>query len=80
MVYESSSLELVHTVVLDVSPAVIIPHYDEDSRTLFLTGKVITKNSERRSRSHFSFPVHPAERGRHESQPRDETVEKVPAI
>lgn len=28
------------TVGLDVSPAILIPFYDEDSSTLFLTGKV----------------------------------------
>lgn len=28
------------TVGLDVSPAILIPHYDEDSSTLFLTGRV----------------------------------------
>uniref|UniRef100_T1IM85 Coronin n=1 Tax=Strigamia maritima TaxID=126957 RepID=T1IM85_STRMM len=27
------------TVSLDVTPAILIPHYDEDSATLFLTGK-----------------------------------------
>jgi len=31
--------ELVHTQVLDVSPAVLIPFYDEDSSTLFLSSK-----------------------------------------
>jgi len=29
-----------NTVGLDVSPAILIPFYDEDSSTLFLTGKV----------------------------------------
>ena len=33
---------LANTVVLDVSPAVLIPFYDEDSRTLFLSSKVST--------------------------------------
>lgn len=28
------------TVGLDVSPAILIPFYDEDSSTLFLTGRV----------------------------------------
>lgn len=28
------------TVGLDVSPAILIPFYDEDSSTIFLTGKV----------------------------------------
>lgn len=28
------------TVGLDVSPAILIPFYDEDSSTLFVTGKV----------------------------------------
>lgn len=31
--------ELVHTLTLDVSPAVLIPFYDEDSGTLFLSSK-----------------------------------------
>lgn len=29
-----------NTVGLDVSPAILIPYYDEDSSTLFLTGRV----------------------------------------
>lgn len=28
------------TVGLDVSPAILMPYYDEDSSTLFLTGRV----------------------------------------
>ena len=32
--------EMVHTLTLDVSPAVLIPFYDEDSGTLFLSSKV----------------------------------------
>ncbi len=40
MVYRSDDLNLLNTVTLDVSPAIIIPHYDADSNTLFLTGKV----------------------------------------
>jgi len=40
MVYKLGvSPELVHTQVLDVSPAVLVPFYDEDSGTLFLTSK-----------------------------------------
>ncbi len=35
-----SSLECVHTHEVDVSPAILIPHYDQDSSTLFLTSKV----------------------------------------
>jgi len=31
--------EMVHTLTLDVSPAVLIPFYDEDSGTLFLSSK-----------------------------------------
>jgi len=38
-VYKSATLELLHSLVLDVSPAILIPHYDEDSSTLFLAGK-----------------------------------------
>lgn len=40
MVYQVSDLELVHSTVLDVSPAILIPHYDEDSSTLFINSKV----------------------------------------
>lgn len=29
-----------HTVGLDVAPAILMPFYDEDSSTLFVTGKV----------------------------------------
>lgn len=29
-----------NTVGLDVSPAILMPYYDEDSSTLFLTGRV----------------------------------------
>lgn len=39
MVYRTEDLELLNTVVLDVSPAVLVPFYDADSNTLFLTGK-----------------------------------------
>ncbi len=42
MVYRTEDLKLMHTETLDVSPAILIPHYDEDSNTLFLTGKVKT--------------------------------------
>lgn len=37
--------EALNTVGLDVSPAILIPFYDEDSSTLFLTGKVISANN-----------------------------------
>ena len=42
MVYKihASSLSLEHTQILDVSPAILIPHYDQDSSTLFLTSRV----------------------------------------
>ena len=30
----------VSNVELDTSPSILIPHYDEDSATLFLTGRV----------------------------------------
>lgn len=36
----AAALELAHSAVMDVSPAILVPHYDEDSSTLFLTGKV----------------------------------------
>ena len=35
-----AQVEKLHTEVLDVSPSILIPHYDEDSSTLFLTSKV----------------------------------------
>lgn len=40
-VFKADSLNVpLNTVGLDVSPAILIPFYDEDSSTLFLTGKV----------------------------------------
>lgn len=42
MVFKADNLNTpLNTVGLDVSPAILIPFYDEDSSTLFLTGKVI---------------------------------------
>lgn len=38
--YKSNDLNALNTVGLDVSPAILIPFYDEDSSTLFVTGKV----------------------------------------
>ena len=40
MVYRVNDLQEVHTVPLDVSPTILIPYYDQDSNTLFVTGKV----------------------------------------
>lgn len=41
LVFKSDNLNSpVTTVGLDVSPAILIPYYDEDSSTLFLTGRV----------------------------------------
>ncbi len=40
MVYRTEDLKMMHSETLDVSPAILIPYYDEDSNTLFLTGKV----------------------------------------
>lgn len=41
MVYKSNDLKQpLTTVGLDVSPAILMPFYDEDSSTLFLTGRV----------------------------------------
>lgn len=41
IVFKSDNLNTpLNTVGLDVSPAILIPFYDEDSSTLFLTGKV----------------------------------------
>ena len=47
MVYRSEDLSLLNTVTLDESPAVVIPHYDADSNTLFLSGKGESTVSER---------------------------------
>lgn len=38
--YKSSDLQKVCTVSLDVSPAILVPFYDEDSSVLFLSGRV----------------------------------------
>ncbi|XP_060530155.1 coronin-7 isoform X2 [Cylas formicarius] len=38
-VYKVSDLSPVNTIGLDVSPAILIPFYDEDSSTLFVTGR-----------------------------------------
>lgn len=41
MVFKANDLNTpLNTIGLDVSPAILIPFYDEDSSTLFLTGKV----------------------------------------
>lgn len=41
MAFKAKDLSVpLNTVGLDVSPAILIPCYDEDSSTLFLTGKV----------------------------------------
>ncbi|OQR76932.1 coronin-7-like, partial [Tropilaelaps mercedesae] len=37
--YDAAELTAIHTEGIDVSPAILIPFYDEDSSTLFLTGK-----------------------------------------
>ncbi|XP_059078882.1 coronin-B-like isoform X3 [Tigriopus californicus] len=39
MMYRTQDLTLVNSVTLDVSPAILVPYYDHDSSTLFLTGK-----------------------------------------
>lgn len=39
MVYRADDLKEVNTVPLDVSPTILIPYYDQDSNTLFVTGK-----------------------------------------
>ena len=39
MIYETKDINCVHTETLDVSPAILIPFYDEDSSTLFLSSK-----------------------------------------
>eukprot|EP00096_Caligus_rogercresseyi_P010970 TRINITY_DN416_c0_g2_i2.p1 TRINITY_DN416_c0_g2~~TRINITY_DN416_c0_g2_i2.p1 ORF type:complete len:809 (-),score=243.81 TRINITY_DN416_c0_g2_i2:551-2977(-) len=38
-VYRVEDMSQVHSVILAVSPSVLIPYYDEDSHTLFLTGR-----------------------------------------
>lgn len=38
-VYRTRDLATLHTETLDVSPAILVPHYDEDSSTLFLSGR-----------------------------------------
>ena len=40
MVYQSKDLKEVHQVPLDQSPTILIPYYDQDSNTLFVSGKV----------------------------------------
>lgn len=41
MVFNATDLSApLNTIGLDVSPAILIPFYDEDSSTLFLTGRV----------------------------------------
>lgn len=40
-VFRSTDLSAsLNTLNLDVSPTLLVPYYDEDSSTLFLTGKV----------------------------------------
>lgn len=40
-IYKANDLSApLNTVGLDVSPAILMPFYDEDSSTLFVTGKV----------------------------------------
>lgn len=49
-IYKATDLSApINTVGLDVSPAILIPFYDEDSSTLFLTGKV---HNRRKMNSH----------------------------
>jgi hypothetical protein len=45
-IFKADSVSVpLNTVGLDVSPAILIPFYDEDSSTLFLTGKVCIRHS-----------------------------------
>ena len=39
IIYQTRDLATLHTETLDVSPAILVPFYDEDSSTLFLSGK-----------------------------------------
>ncbi len=42
-IYDTQDLSgPLHREDLNTSPAILIPHYDEDSSTLFLTGRVST--------------------------------------
>jgi len=44
-VFRSTDLSTsLNTLNLDVSPTLLIPYYDEDSSTVFLTGKVIRQD------------------------------------
>lgn len=50
-VYDAKNLaEQLGKVDLDTSPAILVPHYDEDSSTLFVTGRV--------SLVHFVLQLH----------------------
>ena len=40
MFFKVQGVEFIRSEVLDVSPSILIPYYDEDSSTLFLTSKV----------------------------------------
>ena len=60
MVYRSEDLSLLNTVTLDESPAIVIPHYDADSNTLFLSGKGESTVSEQDAscvKSWWTFPL-----------------------
>jgi len=39
IIYDSKDLSVLHTETMSVSPGMLIPYYDEDSSTLFLSGK-----------------------------------------
>jgi hypothetical protein len=53
-VFRSTDLSAsLNTLNLDVSPTLLIPYYDEDSATLFLTGKV--NQASMKSFSNFIF-------------------------
>jgi coronin-7 len=61
MLYRVSDLELIQNTVLDVSPAILIPHYDHDSSTLFLTskGENTVTTFEVATDSPYLFPLSP---------------------
>ena len=40
MMFSTSNLSEVAMKSLDVSPTILVPYYDADSSTLFVTGKV----------------------------------------
>ena len=42
-VYDVAELSLLSKIDIDTSPAILVPHYDSDSSTLFVTARVNMK-------------------------------------